>query len=133
MVCIFGLCGACRTDEFLHITVQDVVKHSESLYLVRFIQTKTKIVRSFTITGEFVAIAKKYIELRPTRADPNGRFFVNYQRGKCTTQFMGGNKFTHMPRRIATFLQLPMPERYTGKSHIVNLMLLNLFQSVSLL
>lgn len=133
-MCIFGLCGACRTDEFLRITVKDVEKHSDSLYLVRLNQTKTKIVRSFTISGEFFGIVKKYIDLglQPTHADPEGRFFVNYQRGKCTTQFMGRNKFMHMPRRMAEFLELPMPDRYTGNS-LHNLRLLHLFQSVSLM
>lgn len=115
-MCIFGLSGACRTDEFLHITVKDVEKHSDSLYLVRLTQTKTKIVRSFTITGSFVDTVKKYIALRPiAHSDPKGRFFVNYQRGKCTSQNMGRNKFSKMPRRIAEFLNLPVVERYTGK------------------
>lgn len=113
MVCIFGICGACRTDEFLHIKVDDVQKHSDTLFLVRLVQTKTKVIRSFTITGAFVRIVQKYIDLRPGNAME--RFFMNYQRGKCTMQVMGRNKFSKMPRRIAEYLQLETPERYTGK------------------
>lgn len=45
-------------------------------------------------------------------ANPQGRFFVNYQRGKCTTQNIGRNKISGMPQRIAEFLVLPEAQRY---------------------
>lgn len=114
MVCIFGICGAMRTDEFTRVTPNDIEKHG-SLFLVKIGKTKTKISRSFTINGGFAEIVQKYMNLRPLKMQTNDRFFVNYQRGKCTLQFMGRNKFANMPRRVAEFLQLPETQRYTGE------------------
>ena len=42
------------------------------------------------------------------------RFFVNYQNGKCSIQFIGKHKFSKMPNEIALFLELENPETYTG-------------------
>ena len=42
------------------------------------------------------------------------RFFVNYQNGKCSIQFIGKHKFSKMPNEITLFLQLENPETYTG-------------------
>lgn len=44
----------------------------------------------------------------------SGRFFVNYQKGHCTRQFIGKNKIAQIPQEIAAFLKLPCPESYTG-------------------
>lgn len=68
-VCIFGICGACRTDEFTRINLEDVEKHG-NLFLVRINQTKTKIPRSFTINGGFAGIVQKFIDLRPVDMQP---------------------------------------------------------------
>lgn len=111
-MCIFGICGACRTDELVRITMSDVERHG-NLFLVNLQQTKTKVFGSFTINGEFAAIVRKYIDLRPVRMETRNRFFVNYQRGKCTNQFIGKNKFAQMPRRIAAYLKLSEVDRYT--------------------
>lgn len=110
---MFGICGACRTEEFVRIKLDDMQKHG-SLYLVKVLLTKTKVNRSFTITGLFARIVEKYVKLRPNRVKSSDRLFVNYQRGKCTVQFIGRNKFSHMPRRIAEYLNLPEPQSYTG-------------------
>ncbi|KAJ6639008.1 hypothetical protein Bhyg_11747, partial [Pseudolycoriella hygida] len=111
--CIFGICGAMRTDEFVRVTIDDIEKHGD-LFLVRILQTKTKVVRSFVISGRFFEITQRYMDLRPKNFP--GRFFVNFQRGKCTVQFIGKNKFSAMPRKIAEYLQLENQERYTGHS-----------------
>lgn len=93
--------------------MEHVEKHGE-IFLVQIPKTKTKIPRSFTITGGFAGIVQKYINLRPSGLDSNDRFFTNYQKGKCTRQFIGKNKFSNAPRRIAEYLALPEPDRYTG-------------------
>lgn len=108
-ICIFGICGALRTDEFTRITPQDVEKHG-NLFLVKINQTKTHMPRSFTINGGFAGIVQKFYDLRPAGLKPTDRLFCNYQRGKCTKQFMGENKFSGMPRRIAEYLSLPEPD-----------------------
>lgn len=112
VVCIFGLCGALRCDEFTKITIGDVDDHGR-LYLVQVRDTKTKKNRSFTITGVFHGMVKKYLALRPPNA-PNDRFFLNYQREKCTVQVIGKQKLARMPHRIATYLNLTNPKEYTG-------------------
>lgn len=102
-----------RTDEFTRLTLEDVEKHG-NLFLVKIHKTKTHMPRSFTINGGFAGIVQKFFDLRPTGLQPTDRLFCNYQRGKCTRQFIGKKKFSNMPRRIAEHLVLPEPERYTG-------------------
>lgn len=75
--------------------------------------TKTNKERKFVISGEYLNIVKAYQELRPTNVSTR-RFFLNYQNGKCTRQVIGKNKFGNMPKDIATYLNLPNPELYTG-------------------
>lgn len=106
--------GACRSNEMYTMTL-DNLQDLGTAFLVTVPNTKTKITRKFTITEEFYPICKKYISLRPTYVTSN-ILFLNYQSGKCTSQRIGINKFTKMGRDIATFLQLPNPEKYSGHS-----------------
>lgn len=84
-----------------------------SAMLIKLTNTKNKIPRSFTLTGNFYNIYKKYANLRPSNISEN-RFFLNYQNGKCTRQAVGINKFGRMATEIASFLKLPNPSEYTG-------------------
>lgn len=68
---------------------------------------------SFTISGTFFKIVQKYAALRPKNTTDN-RFFVQYHEGKCTEQAVGKNQFCKIPRKIAKYLQLSEPERYSG-------------------
>lgn len=111
---IFGITGACRRQELNNITTKDVENHGTML-LVRITNTKNKIPRSFTIHGPFYEIVKKYEALRSTKAKTD-RFFLNFQKGKCTCQPIGINKFGSMPKEIAKFLALPDADSYTGHS-----------------
>ncbi|KAF2886039.1 hypothetical protein ILUMI_20134 [Ignelater luminosus] len=54
----------------------------------------------------------KYLHLRPAGVSSQA-FFLNYQRGKCTTQRIGINKFGAMAKEVATYLKLPNPELFT--------------------
>lgn len=94
--------------------MKDVEQHGE-LMLIRIPETKTKVVRSFTLEKEYSACVRKYISLRPNKAPPE-RFFLNFQNGKCTMQPIGRNKFLGIPKLIATYLDLPNSEQYTGHS-----------------
>jgi hypothetical protein len=111
---IFGVTGACRRQELNDLNAKDVETHGQML-LVKINNTKNKIPRSFTIHGPFYDIVKKYEVLRSPKAKTD-RFFHNYQKGKCTAQPIGINKFGAMPKEIAKFLDLPEPESYTGHS-----------------
>lgn len=61
--------------------------------------TKTNVENSFAIRGSMLDIVRKYENLRPASATSD-RFFLNYQKGKCTVQNIGKGKFYKMPRRI---------------------------------
>lgn len=85
------------------------------MLLVKIPDTKTKICRSFVISGNFYKICKQYIEIRLQISDPQiNQFFLNYQRGKCTKQVVGLNKIGGVPKQIAEYLKLPDPKMYTG-------------------
>lgn len=83
--------------------------------IVKIPNTKTKVPRSFTVDGAFRLIVAKYEALRPSRASSD-RFFLNYQKGKCTMQPIGINKFGKMPSDIANYLKLTDADLYTGHS-----------------
>lgn len=102
-----------RSDELARITTKDVEQHGD-LFLVQILEPRTKHQRSFTITGTYYDVVKRYTALRSPRMDDQ-RFFVNYRAGKCTLQVLGKRKFHKMAEQIATFLKLPNPQRYTGK------------------
>lgn len=104
--------GACRKHELWQMKT-DHIEDLGTAILIRVPDTKTKLERKFTITGHFCTIFKKYWALRPAGIEHNN-FFINYQKGRCTKQVIGINKFGSMPRQVALFLKLENPEQYTG-------------------
>ncbi|KAJ3645940.1 hypothetical protein Zmor_023559 [Zophobas morio] len=110
---IFGIMGACRRDELMKIEVNHV-EDLKSALLVHIPDTESKPGRQFVIGGNFYHICKKYMDLRPPQLVNVTRFFLNYQRGKCTKQPIGINKFGTLASQVATFLKLPNPTCYTG-------------------
>ncbi|XP_048511125.1 uncharacterized protein LOC125502027 [Athalia rosae] len=112
IVLIFGIFGALRTDELTNIQVRDMKKQG-NLLQVQVPKTKTMLPRSFIIPEDCVEYVTRYQSLRPENV-PSGRFFINYQNGKCTAQVIGKNKFAGMPKEIAEFLDLPDAASYTG-------------------
>jgi hypothetical protein len=109
---IIGIFGACRRQE-LHQLQFDDVKDLGSQIIVTLHSSKTKKPRTFTIAGKYLALVQKYINLRPQHAQTKS-FFVNYQKGKCTCQNVGINKVGDMGKIVATYLNLPDPNQYTG-------------------
>lgn len=89
--------------------------HGDMLLVKILKSPKSKADRSFTITGAFRVMVQKYAALRRPGMEEQ-RFFINYQRGKCTNQVIGKNKFASMPRRVARYLNLPEPDSFTGHS-----------------
>lgn len=83
------------------------------MYVITLPETKTYVKRSFVVEGKWYELAKKYAALRPEDM-PTGRFFVNFQNGKCCKQVIGLNKIGAMPKKIAQYLKLDNPELYTG-------------------
>lgn len=111
VVLIFGIMGGCRRKE-LHDLKVDHVKDVDSLLLVNITNTNTKTFRSFTITGKYYNICKKYMDLRPVVCD--NYFFLNYRNGKCNSQNIGINKLGGMAKQVAAYLKLPNSHLYTG-------------------
>ena len=109
---IMGITGACRREELCNIQMNDIQNHG-TMFLVTIPKTKTGISRSFTVMNEFYTVCKKYIQMRPSNVKTN-RLFLQYHRGRCTTQPIGINNFGAMPKKVAEFLNLSNPEMYTG-------------------
>lgn len=111
---IFGVFGACRTDELTKIMTSHVKFHPEiRLLIVQVRETKTGVNRSFMISEEYFDIVHKYYKLRPSKV-LSARFFIRYDKGRCTSQVIGHHKFSKMPSDIAQYLRLEEPKRYTG-------------------
>lgn len=53
------------------------------------------------------------MSLRPQNTSTD-RFFIKYSKGKCFNQNVGINKIGQTPSLIASYLNLPEPECYTG-------------------
>ncbi|KAK4887301.1 hypothetical protein RN001_003572 [Aquatica leii] len=115
VVAILGVLGACRGAELCDMAVADFEDLEKKLLKITIPTTKTHISRTFTVEGEYYEIIKKYASLRPKNAE-SSRFFLNYQKGKCTKQIIGKNKVATCPKQIAEFLNLPNSGEYTGHS-----------------
>jgi integrase len=109
---IMGIMGACRSKEMHAMKLEDI-QDLEKAFLITIPNTKTNSVRQFTVTGSFHKICKKYADLRPANVTTSS-FFLNYQHGRCTPQKIGINKFGLMGKQIATYLNLPNANLYTG-------------------
>lgn len=118
VVLIFGLYGACRRDELLKLTVDDVEDHKKYM-LVSLQQTKTYTPRSFVIPDTAsssinpYAIYCTYAGLRPRNIGTR-RLFLGYRNGKCIAQPAGMHIIGGVPKKVAEFLALEHPEDYTG-------------------
>ena len=112
VILIFGICGCLRCDELTNMKVDDVEDLGDK-YLVSINNNKNDYAGQFIIGIFFYQKIKKYILLRPVDQFSD-RFFIHYQRGKCTRQNIGRHKIGEVPEKIATYLQLPNPKRYTG-------------------
>ncbi|KAL7305918.1 hypothetical protein TKK_0001923 [Trichogramma kaykai] len=111
---IFGISGALRRAEFVQLKTEDVILE-ENYMLVKILKTKNHVPRSFTVSGEFYDLCKKYINARPNPCHTD-RFFLQYHVGKMIRQPIGINKFGSMPKEVATYLKLPNSDKYTGHS-----------------
>ncbi|KAF2886344.1 hypothetical protein ILUMI_19829 [Ignelater luminosus] len=107
-----GIMGACLAQELHNMQIENLKDLNEAFF-VTIPNTKTKIVRTFTVTDNFYIICKKYLHLRPAGV-PSQAFFLNCQKGRCSTQRIGINKFGVMAKEVTTYLKLPNPELFTG-------------------
>ncbi|KAJ8667893.1 hypothetical protein QAD02_009556 [Eretmocerus hayati] len=109
---LLGILGACRREELKNMLLADILIEQDSL-IITIPQTKTGIVRTFAVNVPWKDLVLRYISLRPKNIKHDS-LFINYQNGKCTSQPMGINKLGGMPQKVAKYLNLKNPERYTG-------------------
>ncbi|KAJ8914224.1 hypothetical protein NQ315_003587, partial [Exocentrus adspersus] len=101
---IVGVAGACRGNELLQLSINDVTDLGSSI-LVNINNTKNNIDRTFLIKNapknpiDFIQVYRKYMTTKNTS---HSRFLVQYKHGRCTTQPIGKNTFGKLPQTIAT-------------------------------
>ncbi|KAJ8985796.1 hypothetical protein NQ317_016303 [Molorchus minor] len=97
---ILGIAGACRTDELVNLTVDDIEDVGSSLI--------TKIPRIFVVVdvGNMLELFRKYLSLRPPLVK-HKRVFLYYKAGKCSSQPVGKNTMGKIPSVVASYLKLP--------------------------
>lgn len=89
----------------------DDIKKENNIYLVKIPDTNTHNPRTFVVEGNFCN--DEYITARPSNLISN-KFFLCYRNGKIINQVMGINKIGMLPKEIATYLELPDANSYTG-------------------
>ncbi|KAJ3653491.1 hypothetical protein Zmor_012740 [Zophobas morio] len=114
---IFGIAGACRKAELCAMRFDDIQDCGNVLNIV-IPDSKTHKERRFSVVNEgfgvnTIDLYRRYVALRPTNSPL--RFFLHYYKGKCTRQNVR-DTFGKIPRKIATFLKLENPAKYTGHS-----------------
>lgn len=89
------------------------VEDLNNKYVVSVNSNKNEYGGQFIIGNLFYNKVQNYILLRPTD-NFSDRFFIKYQDGKCFRQPIGRHKIGEVPEKIASYLMLPNPERFTG-------------------
>lgn len=117
MILLFGIYGACTRSELANL-YSDNIKDIGEFILVIMQDTNGKLKRQFLITDHDTLfkgcdLYRKYAKLRPSNLE-NGRFLLNYKNGICSRLVVGHNRIGGTPRKIAEFLNLNNPEKYTG-------------------
>nr|XP_046479430.1 uncharacterized protein LOC124217610 [Neodiprion pinetum] len=114
VILIFGVCGCLSCDEITNMKVKDVEDLTDK-YLVSINYNKNDYAAQFIIGNLFYDTVKKYISLRPSD-EFSDRFFIKYVEGKCFPMAIGKHKIGEVPEKIASYLNLPDPKKYTGHS-----------------
>lgn len=93
------------------------IKKEGAVFLINVRPSKTEKGRKFAVVDcpeiPYAKIFNKYLSLRPENVATD-RVFLKYADGKCFRQVVGINTFGACPSRIARYLNLSEPEKYTG-------------------
>ncbi|XP_050315414.1 uncharacterized protein LOC126749762 [Anthonomus grandis grandis] len=81
---IFGISGACRMDELVKMTVQDIQDLLSKL-LVTIPDSKTNTSRSFIVNEMYLNLYRKYVSLRPRDMNTT-RFFLSTKMKKVVNK-----------------------------------------------
>ena len=108
-----GSAGACRREELVNMTIDDV-EDNQSMLVIKIPNTKTNHPRSFIVVDEQnLNVYRTYVSLRPSNV-PHRRLFIFYNKGKCSIQPVGLHSVGKAPSKIASYLGLSNPEQFTG-------------------
>lgn len=108
---VIGLAGACKATELVDLK-KEFIQIKEDKAIIKIptrLYSKGKI---FELTGNFFTVFKKYADMRPTDISEN-RFLVSYRLGKCMRVVMGKHAICEIPKKVASFLELPNSETFT--------------------
>ncbi|KAJ8965690.1 hypothetical protein NQ317_008786, partial [Molorchus minor] len=110
---ILGIAGACRTDELVNLTVDDIEDVGSSL-IVKIPNTKTKFHESLWLP--MWEICLNCFENTCPFVLPTSSIsaFLCYKAGKCSSQPVGKNTMGKIPSVVASYLKLPDVACYTG-------------------
>mgnify|MGYP005987225749 CR=1 FL=1 len=101
----------CGRGELCNMKPSDLEFKAETV-VVTLSKTQTNTPRTFVVSNtQWVDVLKKYNTARKTN---HPRFFLTYRNGNCIKSPVGVNTIGKIPSKIARYLQLPNPERYTG-------------------
>lgn len=111
---MFAICGAAYGDKMTRIKFNQV-KDCNTEIIVRIPVAKTTKIRFVQIRSEHLDIVRRYMLLRPPHIATD-RFLIQFRNSKCTTQHVGKNSIKNMSCRVAQYLGLPEPTKYTAQS-----------------
>uniref|UniRef100_A0A224XLN7 Tyr recombinase domain-containing protein n=1 Tax=Panstrongylus lignarius TaxID=156445 RepID=A0A224XLN7_9HEMI len=117
VVLIMGIAGACRSNELVNMSVNDVEPRGDVLKVI-IPHAKNNSPRTFIVTNRistinFIELYKKYISLRPSHIS-HQRLFINFKNSRCTVQPVGINMISKIPSKIAKYLGKSNAETFTG-------------------
>lgn len=114
MALIIGVSGGLRRDELYSVAISDL-EFKADLILITIPEGKTNKRRQFLImNNKWVAVVKKYLEIRLKVSKNKNRLFLKYHQGRCVNCPIGINTIGKIPSKIAEYLNLDNPEEYTG-------------------
>lgn len=95
------------------LKINDIVFFENERATITFAESKDSESKSFSLTGEFLKFFKKYADMRPKNVSTN-YFFLKYLNGVCYDQVIEKDILMAAPKIIATYLNLPESNAYTG-------------------
>ncbi|XP_050501217.1 uncharacterized protein LOC126881172 isoform X2 [Diabrotica virgifera virgifera] len=117
VVLIIGISGGCCCEELTKLTLDNIEDKGSHLLVTLPTHTENKprkfIVINDTFGMDVLGFYYKYLSLRPANLTHN-RLFLNYRKDKFTVQPVGIHTLSKFPKEIATYLNLPDSDTYTG-------------------
>jgi integrase len=112
VVATLSVFGALRKSELHSIHIGDITIKEKEGYSILVKSAKTNPERSFWMPWKDGKFLRKYLKLRP--ADCPSNLLLAVRGGKVVRQCIGIHSIAAIPSKVAEYLKLPEPEKYTG-------------------